>query len=150
MCHLHRKPLSHLPSHPVPLGCPRALTLGALLHAWNLHWSSILHMVIHMSHAVLSNHPTLAFSHRVQKSVLYICIPFTALHIWSSLPSSKFHIYASIYCIGVSLLDLLHSVYYNQPLKLTLLYLRSWWKANHYKFLQHGRTQFVINIEYKP
>ena len=105
--------LSHLPPHPIPLGCSRAPVLSALLHAWNLHWSSILHMVIHMSHTVLSNHPTLAFSHRVQKSVLYICIPFTALHIWSSLPSSKFHIYASIYCIGVSLSDLLHSVWWH-------------------------------------
>ena len=32
-------------------------------------------------------HPTLAFSHRVQKSVLYICVSFSVLHIGSSLPS---------------------------------------------------------------
>ena len=32
-------------------------------------------------HAVLSDHPTLAFSHRVQKSVLYICVSFSVLHI---------------------------------------------------------------------
>ena len=32
-------------------------------------------------HAVLSKHPTLAFSHRVQKSVLYICVSFSILHI---------------------------------------------------------------------
>ena len=31
--------------------------------------------------AVLSEHPTLAFSHRVQKSVLYICVSFPVLHI---------------------------------------------------------------------
>ena len=31
---------------PVPLGCPRAPALRALLHASNLHWSSILCMVI--------------------------------------------------------------------------------------------------------
>ena len=24
-----------------PLGCPRAPALSALLHAWNLHWSSV-------------------------------------------------------------------------------------------------------------
>ena len=35
--------------------------------------------------AILSNHPTLTFSHRVQKSVLYIS--FAILHIGSSLPS---------------------------------------------------------------
>ena len=38
-------------------------------------------------HAVLSKHPTLAFSHRVQKSVLYICVSFSFLHIGLSLPS---------------------------------------------------------------
>ena len=78
----------------------------------NLVWSSILHMVIYMFqcyslkssywtwtghlfyiwwytcfNAILSNHPTLAFSHRVQKSVLYICFSFVVLHIGLSLPS---------------------------------------------------------------
>ena len=28
---------THLPPHPISLGYPRALTLGALLHALNLH-----------------------------------------------------------------------------------------------------------------
>ena len=37
--------------------------------------------------AILSNHPTLAFSHRVQKSVLYICVSFAVLHVGSSLSS---------------------------------------------------------------
>ena len=37
--------------------------------------------------AVLSNHPTLAFSHTVQKTVLYICFSFAVSHIGSSLPS---------------------------------------------------------------
>jgi len=27
---------SHVPPHPIPLGCPTALALGALLHALNL------------------------------------------------------------------------------------------------------------------
>ena len=40
---------SHLPPHPIPLGCPRVLALDALLYAWNLHWSSSLHMIIYMS-----------------------------------------------------------------------------------------------------
>ena len=39
---------SHLPSHPILLGFPRALALSALLQASNLHWSSILHMVINI------------------------------------------------------------------------------------------------------
>ena len=36
------------PPNPIPLGCPRALALGAVFHAWNWHWSSVLHMVMHM------------------------------------------------------------------------------------------------------
>ena len=39
---------SPLLSHPIPLGCPSALALSALIHASNLHWSSILHMVVYM------------------------------------------------------------------------------------------------------
>ena len=35
----------------------------------------------------ISNHPTLAFSHRVQKFVLYICVSFVVSHTGSSLPS---------------------------------------------------------------
>jgi len=42
---LHPGPLSHTPPHPISPVCPRALALGAPLHALNLHWSSILHMV---------------------------------------------------------------------------------------------------------
>ena len=39
---------SHLPLYPIPLGCPRAPGMSALLHASNLHWSAISHMVIYM------------------------------------------------------------------------------------------------------
>ena len=37
--------------------------------------------------AILPNHPTLTLSHRVQKTVLYICVSFAVLHTGSSLPS---------------------------------------------------------------
>ena len=38
-----------LPPHPIPLGCPGApQALSALLHALNLDWSSVSHMVIYM------------------------------------------------------------------------------------------------------
>ena len=46
-------------------------------------------------------HPTLAFSHRVQKSVLYICVSFSVLHIGLLLHLSKFHIYVLVYCNGL-------------------------------------------------
>ena len=73
---------SHLPPHPIPQGCPRALALGALLHASNLHCSPVLHMVIDMFQCY-----SLKSSHRVQKSVLYICVSFAAFHIGSLLLS---------------------------------------------------------------
>ena len=50
---------------------------GHLCHIW---WYACFN-------AILSNHPTLAFSHRVQKSVLYICVSFSVSHIGASLPS---------------------------------------------------------------
>ena len=37
--------------------------------------------------AILPNHPTLALSHRVQKTVLYICVSFAVSHAGLSLPS---------------------------------------------------------------
>ena len=57
----HPEPSSHLPPHPIPLSCPREPALGALLHASNLHWSSILHMVIYMfqCYSLISSNPRL-------------------------------------------------------------------------------------------
>ena len=41
---------SHLPSHPIPLDCPRAPALSVLLHTSKVHWSSLLRMGnIHIS-----------------------------------------------------------------------------------------------------
>ena len=36
---------------------------------------------------ILPNHPTLSLSHRVQKTVLYICVSFAVSHIGLLLPS---------------------------------------------------------------
>ena len=52
--------------------------------------------------AVLSKHPTLAFSHRVQNSVLYICVSFSVLHIGLSLHIVTYHLH-----IGLSLILLI-------------------------------------------
>ena len=71
-CVPHSKLPSPFPHHHIPLGCPSAQTLSALFHALILDWSSILH--------ILSNHPTLVFFHRVQKSVLYISVSLAFLH----------------------------------------------------------------------
>ena len=55
------EPPSHLPPNPILLGCPRAPALGAMPHALNLQWSSILHMVMYMFHcySLKSSHPRL-------------------------------------------------------------------------------------------
>ena len=37
--------------------------------------------------AILPNHPTLSLSHRVQKTVLYICVSFAVLQTGLSVPS---------------------------------------------------------------
>ena len=77
----HPEPTSHLPSHSIPLGCPRAPALDALIHASNLHWSSVLHMVMYMVqwYPLKSSHPRLLPLN--QKSVFYICVSFAAWHI---------------------------------------------------------------------
>ena len=70
-CH---KPPSHLPPHPIPLGCLRAPALCALLHSSNLYWSSILHMVIYMFQccSFTSSHPCL-LPHNPKVCSLHLC-----------------------------------------------------------------------------
>ena len=58
----------HLPLHPIPLGLPSAP--GRALVS-RIPPGLVICFTINNIHAVLSKHPTLAFSHRVQKSVLY-------------------------------------------------------------------------------
>ena len=64
-----------LPPHPMPLGCPGALALSALLHALNLYWSSILHMKINTFQccSLKSSHPCI-LSHS----------PKVCIYIWVS------------------------------------------------------------------
>ena len=72
---LHPEAPFHLPPHPIPLGCPRAPALSALLHAWNLHRSSILHMVIYMlqCYFLTISHPCL-FPQSLKVCSLYLCL----------------------------------------------------------------------------
>ena len=83
-CIPHPNPPSHLPLHPIPLGLPCAPGPSiCLMHPTWLVFCFTLDNI----HAVLSKHPTLSFPHRVQKSVLYICVSFSVLHMGLSLPS---------------------------------------------------------------
>ena len=99
----HPEPPSHLPSHPIPLGCPRALSLSALRHALNLHWSSILRMVIYTFQccSLILSHPCL-LPHSPKVCSLHLCL-FCCLAYRAIVNRfSKFHIYTLIYSIGVS------------------------------------------------
>ena len=86
-CIPHPDPPSHLPLHPIPLGLPSAPGPSTcLMHPT---WAGDLFHPRQYTcfDAILLKHPTLAFSHRVQKSVLHICVSFCLLHIGLSLPS---------------------------------------------------------------
>ena len=84
---VHVFPILTLPPHPISQGHPSAPALSALSHALNLDWRSISHMLYTYFNAILSNHPTLAFSHRVQQSVLHICVSFAVSYTGLLLPS---------------------------------------------------------------
>ena len=85
-CVPHPESPSHLPPHP-PSGSSPCTSPEHLSHAPNLDWWSVSYLIIYMFRgcSLISSH--LAFSHRVQKSVLYICVSFSVLHIGLSLPS---------------------------------------------------------------
>ena len=79
MCPPPPEPHSHIPPHSIPLGCPRAPALGALLQASNLHWSSRLHMF--QCYSFKSSHP------RLLPLSAKVCVSFAALQVGSSVPS---------------------------------------------------------------
>ena len=111
-CVPHPEPPSfHLPPHPIPLGHPSAPAPSTLYHASKLDWQFVSHMLIYMFQCHSPIYPTFALSHRVQKTVQYICVSFAVLHTGtlSRYHLSKFHIYALVYCIGIFLSGLLHS-----------------------------------------
>ena len=65
---------SHLPPHPIPLGCPSAASLSALFHASNSDRWSVSHMVIYMfqCYSLKSSHPRLL--PQSPKVCFYICV----------------------------------------------------------------------------
>ena len=76
-------------SHPipslwvVPVHQPQA---SCIMHqTWTA--DSLLIWYYTCFNAILPNHPTLSLSHRVQKTVLYICVSFAVSHTGLSLPS---------------------------------------------------------------
>ena len=78
---LHPEHPSHLPPHPIHLGHPSAAAKRApcIMHQT---WTGNLFHIWYFTcfNAILLYHPTLALSHRVQKTVQYICVSFAVSH----------------------------------------------------------------------
>ena len=95
------EPTAHLPLHPISLGCFSASALSARLHALNLDWSSISHMVIYMFQCYLSNAPTLTIS---------CTVLWTSIHSSSGTPSDLIPwIYLSLLLYNYNGFDLGHT-----------------------------------------
>ena len=67
----------------IPVHQPQA---SCILHRT---WTGDLILIRYYTcfNCILPNHPTLSLSHRVQKTVLYICVSFAVSHTGLSLPS---------------------------------------------------------------
>ena len=109
-CVPHPEPHSHLPPHPIPQGHPSAPALSTLSHASNLDQWSASYMIIYtfQHYPLKSPHPRL-LPQSPKVCFLHLCLSLSRIygHHYSL---SKFHICALMYCIGVFLSDLLHSV----------------------------------------
>ena len=76
---------------------------GDLLHIW--YYTCF--------NAILPNHPTLALSHGVQKTVLYICASFAVLHTgYHWYPLGVFGDSHQVGCFNVR--DLIHNAYHER------------------------------------
>ena len=99
------EPLSHLSPHIISLGHPSAPAPSILYPVSNLDWWFVSYMIVYMfqCHSPKSSHP-------LQKSVLYICVSLLSRIQGYHYHLPKFHVYVLVYCIGVFLSGLLHSV----------------------------------------
>ena len=99
---------SYLPLYPIPLGLPSAPGPSTcLMHpTWAV---DLLHPWLYTCfNAVLLKHPTLTFSQSPKVCSVHLCL--SVLHIGLSLHLSKFCMYVLVYCNGLYLSGLLHSV----------------------------------------
>ena len=109
-CVPKHEPPSHFPPHNISLGYPHAPAPSMLYPASDIDWRFNSYMIVYMleCHSPKSSHP-LAPSE--SKSPLYTSVSLSLSFIQGHhchLP--KFHIYVLVYCIGVFLSGLLHSV----------------------------------------
>ena len=101
---------SHLPPHNISVGHPHAPAPSMLYPASDIDWRFNSHDSIHVRMSfsqIIPPSPSLSES----KSPLYTSVSFFLSCIQGRLCHlSKFHMYVLVYCIGVFLSGLLHSV----------------------------------------
>ena len=109
----HPEPPSHLPLRTIPLGRPSAPAPSIQYRALNLNWWLVSYMIyMFQCHSPKSSHPLpLPKSPKEYKRLFYTSVSLLLSRIQGyCYHLSKFHIYALVYCIGVFLSGLLHSV----------------------------------------
>ena len=111
-CNPKHDPPSHFPPHNIPLGHPRAPAPRMLYPASDIDWwfDSYMNTWIHVSMPFSQIIPP-SPSPSESKSLLYTSVsPLLSCIQGHHCHLSKFHIYVLVYCIGVFLSGLLHSV----------------------------------------
>ena len=109
-CVPHPEPSSHLPPHTIPLGRPSAPVPSIEYRASNLDWWLVSYMILYIfqCHSPKSSHP-LPLPQSPKDCSIHQCLLLSPIQGYC-YHLSKFHIYALVYCIGVFLSGLLHSV----------------------------------------
>ena len=109
-CIPKHEPPSHLPPHNIFLGHPHAPAPSMLHPASDIDWRFNSYMIVYMleCHSPKPSHPLpLPLSPKVHYTHVSLLLSRTQGYCYHL---SKFHIYALVYCIGVFLSGLLHSV----------------------------------------
>ena len=110
-CVPHPEPSSLLPPHTIPLGHPSAPAPSVQYHASNLDWRLVSYMILYMFQCHYSQIIPPSPSPTESKRLFYTSVSLLLSRIQGyCYHVSKFHIYALVYCIGVFLSGLLHSV----------------------------------------
>ena len=110
MCSPSQSPLPP-PSPSHPSGSSQCTSPEHLSHASNLGWQSVSHLITYLfqCYSLRSSHPRfLPQSPKVCS--IHLCLFFLSCIQGYRYHLSKFDIYALIYCIGLYLSGLLHSV----------------------------------------